>query len=111
LELRDLVVTNVHLHPGFGDLQTRKNIQFSSLPIAKDIALKSKLKRTPCVDCTFHKIKPCFTITLTLALGGKTHKEVFTFDKATKGKMKNKEWELLVALVIKKWGDYLEEHF
>jgi len=38
------------------------------------------------------------------------HREIFTFAKATKGKYKGKEWDLIVEPVIAKWGKFVEQH-
>jgi hypothetical protein len=52
---------------------------------------------------TFH----CRTGAETLLIGGKVHKEIFTFAKAT-GKNKGKEWDNVVKPIIEKWGNFAE---
>ena len=42
--------------------------------------------------------------------GGKTHKEIFTFERYKKGKYKGKEFEVIVEAVVKKWGKYVENY-
>ncbi|KAI9456669.1 hypothetical protein BJY52DRAFT_1120983 [Lactarius psammicola] len=38
------------------------------------------------------------------------HKEIFTFERATKGRYKGKEWESIVKPVIEKWGGFVEAY-
>jgi len=42
--------------------------------------------------------------------GGTTHKEIFTFKKAKRGKFKEKEWESIVQPIIQKWGAYVNKY-
>lgn len=62
-----------------------------------------------CPDCEYSLPndgqKPIFLVT-----GGSVHREIFTFAKATKGKYKGKEWDLIVQPVIAKWGKFVEQH-
>jgi len=41
---------------------------------------------------------------------GTTHKEIFTFKRVKKGKLKEKEWESIVQPIIKKWGKYVSKY-
>ena len=41
-------------------------------------------------------------------IGGAMHKEIFTFKRYQKGKNKDKEWELIVQPVLKRWGEFVE---
>lgn len=45
-----------------------------------------------------------------LGIGGKTHKEIFTFERFKKGKYKGKEYEVIVKAVVEKWGKYVEKY-
>jgi hypothetical protein len=45
-----------------------------------------------------------------MPLGGTTHKEIFSFKRVESGPYKDKEWELIVEPVIRKWGKFVEEH-
>lgn len=37
------------------------------------------------------------------------HKEIFTFTRVQKGKMKECEWNLIVKPVIERWGRFVDE--
>jgi hypothetical protein len=53
----------------------------------------------------------CFSGPLdTLSAGGKEHKEIFTFARVQQGKLRGKEWEKVVLVVIEKWGKYVDDH-
>lgn len=36
------------------------------------------------------------------------HKEIFTFTKVQKGKLKGREWDKVVQPVIERWGKFVE---
>lgn len=42
--------------------------------------------------------------------GSTMHKEIFSFERATKGRYKGKEWEIIVKPVIEKWGGFVEAY-
>lgn len=42
--------------------------------------------------------------------GGKLHQEIFMFQRAKSGKYKDHIWEQVVQPVIKRWGEFVEEH-
>jgi hypothetical protein len=35
------------------------------------------------------------------------HKEIFTLERATSGKVKGREWESVVQPIIEKWGGFV----
>ncbi|KAI0318420.1 hypothetical protein OF83DRAFT_1115990 [Amylostereum chailletii] len=41
---------------------------------------------------------------------GKNHKEIFSFERVTKGRYKGREWDLIVKPVIEKWGGFVEAY-
>jgi len=103
LELADLVTSTPYLLPGFpkkvapptasgsgsgnGDTQTTPT---KKPKVQKDLDVRMSGKTCP--DC------------------GSVHREIFTFAKATKGKYKGKEWDLVVQPAIAKWGKFVEQH-
>jgi len=90
LELSDLVVNKAYQRPEF--LQKRPNSDHipPALPHAPRSA--NKLHREECPDC------------------GQLHKEIFTFTRVESGKLKNKEWDMIVHPVIEKWGKFVEQY-
>ena len=44
-----------------------------------------------------------------MAIGGRVHKEIFSFARAQDGPYKKKEWDLIVKPVIEKWGSFVEQ--
>jgi hypothetical protein len=122
LELADLVTNTPYLLPGFpknvatststasgsgggnGDTQSTP----SKKPKIKDLDVRMSGKTCP--DCEFLYSLQRQTQTDFSTTGGSVHREIFTFAKATKGKYKGKEWDLLVQPVIIKWGKFVEQH-
>ena len=80
LELADLAAFAPYLDPGYPN---------AVAPLADD-GKKGKKDVKKCPDC------------------GKTHKEIFTFQKG-KGRFKDQEWQLIVRPVIEKWGGFVEQ--
>lgn len=42
--------------------------------------------------------------------GGKKHQEIFTFQRATEGELKGREYELVIRPIIEKWVQFAQEH-
>ena len=42
-------------------------------------------------------------------LGKRLHEEIIAFPRANKGRYQEKEWELIVVPVVKKWTIYLQK--
>ncbi|PPR02199.1 hypothetical protein CVT24_011426 [Panaeolus cyanescens] len=82
LHLADLVSTAVYLHPQW------PNINGDDVP--KVDSGSQKLNNGPCADC------------------GSMHKEIFEFQRWTRGRNQGKEWELVVKPVIERWGRFVE---
>ncbi|KAF8344065.1 uncharacterized protein EI90DRAFT_3028152 [Cantharellus anzutake] len=89
LELSDLVVNKVYLRPEF--LKTRNGAPSVPPHIRRESSSANKSQRVPCSDC------------------GQVHKEIFTFTKIENGRLKGKEWDMIVRPVIEKWGRFVED--
>ncbi|KAG9010504.1 hypothetical protein FRB94_010270 [Tulasnella sp. JGI-2019a] len=62
-------------------------------PVATKSRPRMKVQvRPPCKDC------------------GQVHKEIFTFQRPTEGRLKDHEWERIVHPVIEKWGGFVETY-
>lgn len=102
LELGDLVLSEQYIDPAFPKIDAAK--------VKKTGPGATKQK---CGECGYPKY--CRR-TLTIAdrpssmSGGTTHKEIFTFKKVKKGKLKGKEWESIVQPIIQKWGGYVGKY-
>ncbi|KAF8610511.1 hypothetical protein BDV93DRAFT_431466 [Ceratobasidium sp. AG-I] len=89
LELSDVALNSTHLTPGF----TKKTATAtSSVTSPSKPPPASKLTGKPCPDCSA------------------VHKEIFTFERATSGKIKGREWESVVQPIIEKWGAFVTEY-
>ena len=42
--------------------------------------------------------------------GGTKHREIFTFQRATDGELKGREYELVIRPIIEKWVKFVQEH-
>jgi len=42
--------------------------------------------------------------------GGKKHREIFTFQKASEGELEGREYELVIRPIIEKWVKFVQEH-
>jgi hypothetical protein len=117
LELADLATNTPYLLPGFpknvtatasgngnGDPLPTPNKK----PKMKDLDVR--MSGRTCPDCESFSSFPTMDKPTCLLTGGSVHREIFTFAKATKGKYKGKEWDLLVQPVITKWGKFVEQH-
>lgn len=100
LELADLMQNKPYLISGFPNID-----------IVPDRNASPAEKRK-CPDCECHpQVVMCKVIGLTMSsIGGKTHKEIFTFERFAKGKYKGKEYEVIVKAVVEKWGKYVEKY-
>ncbi|KIP05987.1 hypothetical protein PHLGIDRAFT_107476 [Phlebiopsis gigantea 11061_1 CR5-6] len=80
LELADLMQNKPYLESGFPSQNTAPDRN------------PSPIERRKCPDC------------------GKTHKEIFTFERFREGKNKGKEYQAIVEVVVEKWGRYVEKY-
>ncbi|PPQ86871.1 hypothetical protein CVT25_012590 [Psilocybe cyanescens] len=87
IELADLVSSSIYLDPSWPNIEAESP---STVADSKSSSKKSKITSTPCPDC------------------GTMHKEIFEFQRWTKGPKRGKEWEKLVKPVIERWGKYVE---
>lgn len=81
IELADLATCAPYLEAGYPNVEASKEA---------DKGGKRDVKKCP--DCST------------------MHKEIFTFERATKGRYKGKEWESIVKPVIEKWGAFVEAY-
>ncbi|KAH9180247.1 hypothetical protein EDB89DRAFT_2110420 [Lactarius sanguifluus] len=81
IELADLATSAPYLEAGYPNVGANKEADKGS---------KRDVKKCP--DCST------------------MHKEIFTFEKAAKGRYKGKEWESIVKPVIEKWGGFVEAY-
>ncbi|KAH8991068.1 hypothetical protein EDB86DRAFT_2936514 [Lactarius hatsudake] len=81
IELADLATSAPYLEAGYPNVEASKEADKGS---------KRDVKKCP--DCST------------------MHKEIFTFERATKGRYKGKEWESIVKPVIEKWGGFVEAY-
>ena len=99
LELADLVQNRPYLISGFPKLNSAPERE--TTPVVK----------RQCPDCM-----PLFLYCVKalglmyILVGGKTHKEIFTFKRYTAGKNKGREYEVIVKPVVDKWGKYVEKY-
>lgn len=100
LELGDLVLSQQYLDPAFPKIETAN---------VKKTGVGNKQK---CAECMSLAVTPKLgeMIPDHRLLGGTTHKEIFTFKQAKKGKFKEKEWELIVEPIVQKWGEYVNKY-
>ncbi|KZT54327.1 hypothetical protein CALCODRAFT_456803 [Calocera cornea HHB12733] len=92
LELADISVYSTHLTPEFlAPFPGHLNGAVPASP-ASPAGKKKPVRRplTPCEEC------------------GKLHREIFTFERASRGKVKGKEWEEVVWPVMERWGRFVE---
>ncbi|KAG9086735.1 hypothetical protein FRC07_012996 [Ceratobasidium sp. 392] len=89
LELSDVTLNGVHLTPAFTKKAKAKPTA-ASAPATPSKAVK--IAKKPCPDC------------------GAVHKEIFTLERATTGKIKDREWESVVQPIIEKWGSFVKEY-
>ncbi|TFK29827.1 hypothetical protein FA15DRAFT_684151 [Coprinopsis marcescibilis] len=82
LELADIVATRVYLDPKW-PLDCKQTSEFAT-------ATSDGKKRECCLDC------------------GSMHKEIFEFQRWTKGDNENKEWERIVKPIIERWAEFVE---
>ncbi|OAX40339.1 hypothetical protein K503DRAFT_623933 [Rhizopogon vinicolor AM-OR11-026] len=83
IELTDLATHAPYLHPSF------PNITYRDVPPQE----MAKPKRKHCGSC------------------GQKHQEIFSFRRVEEGDLVGKEWEVIVKPVIRKWGEFLKDHF
>jgi hypothetical protein len=98
LELADLVQNKPYLVAGYPRLDEAPD---------RDNSPAEKRKCPDCRSCFYPKDSGSLTI---LIVGGKTHKEIFTFQRFASGKNKGKEYEVVVKPVVEKWGAYVEKY-
>ncbi|KAK2467006.1 hypothetical protein APHAL10511_001264 [Amanita phalloides] len=84
LELGDIIATKVYLDPTWPNASAPT----TGSPLT-DLAREDK---QVCSDC------------------GCAHKEIFEFERVTKGRYKSKEYELIVKPIIEKWGGGREKY-
>ncbi|KAG0705290.1 hypothetical protein DFH29DRAFT_907133 [Suillus ampliporus] len=87
IELKDLVAYAPYLDPNFPDVRPSG---------APGFLAKAVPTRKPCSGC---RKTP------------QTHKEIFLFRRAEKGKFVGREWEDIIKPVIRKWGLFLMKYF
>lgn len=98
LELGDLVLSQQYIDPAFPKIDNA-NVKNTGM------AIKQK-----CAECGYPMLSSnCNTADRRL-LGGTTHKEIFTFKKVKKGKLKGKEWESIVQPIVQRWGEYVGKY-
>lgn len=66
-------------------------------------------------SCSAQTVRFClpylrFTSNDTINLGGESHREIFDFVRVKQGKYRNKEWEMIVLPVIRKWGQFTAKY-
>jgi len=98
LELGDLVLSEQYLNPGFPKTD------------AANVKKTGVVAREKCTECRSPVPKFGDDVSDLCLSGGTTHKEIFTFRKVKKGKLKGKEWESIVQPVILKWGEYVNKY-
>ncbi|QRV86156.1 hypothetical protein RhiJN_14174 [Ceratobasidium sp. AG-Ba] len=91
LELSDVALNNVHLTPEFSKSKKAKSKSTPASPPPSS-SKSAKITKKPCPDC------------------GAVHKEIFTLERATSGKLKDREWEAVVQPIIEKWGSFVKEY-
>lgn len=84
IELADVATSAPYLEAGY------PNVEASKLSKEVDKGAKRDVKKCP--DCST------------------MHKEIFTFERATRGRYKGKEWESIVKPLIEKWGGFVEAY-
>jgi len=84
IELADLATHAPYLHPGFPDITYQ------------DVPRQNMVKPKPCRGCIKKAVK---------------HREIFPFRRVEGGDHFGREWEDIVAPVIRKWGRFLVKHF
>ncbi|KAG8684214.1 hypothetical protein FRC09_015542, partial [Ceratobasidium sp. 395] len=89
LELSDVALNGVHLTPVFTKSAKAKSTAAATPPTPSKTV---KIAKKPCPDC------------------GAVHKEIFTLERATSGKIKGREWEKVVQPIIEKWGSFVKEY-
>ncbi|CAE6427510.1 unnamed protein product [Rhizoctonia solani] len=92
LELSDVALNSMHLAPEFNKKTSTKKAKADENSGSSKAPPASKLVRKPCPDC------------------GAVHKEIFTLERVTSGKMKGREWECVVQPIIEKWGKFVTEY-
>ena len=100
LELGDLVLSQQYLDPAFPEIDTA-NVKKTG------VATKQK-----CAECRLPVLlrDSDDKVADLCPSGGTTHKEIFTFRRVKKGKLKGKEWESIVQPTIQKWGEYVGKY-
>ncbi|CAE6459753.1 unnamed protein product [Rhizoctonia solani] len=91
LELSDIALNSTHLASEFNKKTSAKKAKADTTSTSSKAPPASKLVKKPCPDC------------------GAVHKEIFTLERVTSGKMKGREWEDVVQPIIEKWGKFVTE--
>ena len=96
IELADLATSVLYLEAGFPNVEASKEV---------DTGSKRDVKKCP--DCKYFSPE-WLACSYREQKGSTKHKEIFSFERATKGRYKGKEWESIVKPVIEKWGGFVE---
>lgn len=92
LELSDVALNSVHLTPEFTKKPSAKKAKGDTNSSPSKPPPASKLVKKPCPDCNT------------------VHKEIFTLERVTSGKLKGREWEDVVQPIVEKWGKFVTEY-
>lgn len=96
IELADVAMSAPYLEAGYPNIEASKEV---------DKGDKRDVKKCP--DCMYFFPRVVGGL-ISKTKGSTKHKEIFTFERATKGRYKGKEWESIVKPVIEKWGGFVE---
>ncbi|KAF8305545.1 hypothetical protein DL93DRAFT_2089479 [Clavulina sp. PMI_390] len=91
IELSDLVISEVYMTPEFLNPSKASTKASDSDDSSSSRTPAKKLVRKKCPDC------------------GAMHKEIFSFARIPKGRLKGHEWDRVVQPVIERWGKFVEE--